>query len=86
MKTLSGRDKIRDALSRLDQLTKDEGLSAVAQTLGVVHGISKVVMGGVPYFYDFLTDIYLNTCSIRWKRTDGWYRTKFGYVSLAKQV
>ena len=65
MKTLSGRDKIRDALSRLDQLTKDEGLSAVAQTLGVVHGISKVVMEGAPYFSDFLSDICLNTCSIR---------------------
>jgi hypothetical protein len=50
---LWGKDKIRDALSRLDQLTKDEGLSAVAQTLGVVHGISKVVMGGAPFFMIF---------------------------------
>ncbi|KAN0126421.1 hypothetical protein V8E52_000061 [Russula decolorans] len=40
--------KIMAALERLDQLTKDEGLSAVAQTLGVVHGIAddmRVVMG-----------------------------------------
>ena len=31
----------------------NEGLSAVAQTLGVVHGIAddmRVVMGGAPYF------------------------------------
>ena len=61
---LWGKDKIPDVLERLDQLTKDEGLSAVAQTLGVVHGISKAVMGGAPYFYDFLTNICLNTCSI----------------------
>ena len=56
---LSGKDKIQAALERLDQyhqLTKDEGLSAVAQTLGVVHGIAddmRVVMGGAPYFRDF---------------------------------
>jgi hypothetical protein len=31
------KDKIQAALERLDRLTKDEGLSAVAQTLGVVH-------------------------------------------------
>ena len=43
-------DKIQATLERLDRLTKDEGLSAVAQTLGVVHGIADVVMGGVPYF------------------------------------
>ena len=51
MKNLWGRrnDKIRAALERLDRLTKDEGLSAVAQTLGVVHDIAddmRVVMGG----------------------------------------
>jgi hypothetical protein len=48
-----GKDKIQAALEKLDQLTKDEGLSAVAQTLGVVHGIAGVVMGGAPYFHDF---------------------------------
>jgi hypothetical protein len=51
-----GKDKIQAALERLDRLTKDEGLSAVAQTLGVVHGIAddmRVVMGGAPYFRDF---------------------------------
>jgi hypothetical protein len=48
------KDKIQAALERLDRLTKDEGLSAVAQTLGVVHGISRAVMGGGPYFRDFL--------------------------------
>ncbi len=48
-----GKDKTQAALERLDRLTKDEGLSAVAQTLGVVHGIAGVVMGGAPYFRDF---------------------------------
>ena len=51
-----GKDKIQAALERLDRLTKDEGLSAVAQTLGVVHGIAddmRVVVEGAPYFRDF---------------------------------
>jgi hypothetical protein len=50
---LWGNDKIQAALERLDRLTKDEGLSAIAQTLGVVHGIAddmRVVIGGAPYF------------------------------------
>jgi hypothetical protein len=46
MKTLWRKDKIQATLERLDRLTKDEVLSAVAQTLGVVHGIAGVVMGG----------------------------------------
>ncbi|KAI0275997.1 hypothetical protein BGY98DRAFT_745510 [Russula aff. rugulosa BPL654] len=39
MKKLFGKrkGKIQAALERLDRLTKDEGLSAVAQTLGIVH-------------------------------------------------
>ena len=56
MKMLLGKDKIQDALERLDRLTKDEGLSVAAQTLGVIHGLAenmKVVMGGAPYFHDF---------------------------------
>jgi hypothetical protein len=56
VKKLWGKDKTRSALERLDRLTKDEGLSAVAQTLSVVHGIAddmRVVMGGAPYFRDF---------------------------------
>jgi hypothetical protein len=40
-----GEDKIRAALERLDGLTKDEGLSVGAQTLGVVHGIKEVIGG-----------------------------------------
>jgi hypothetical protein len=32
-----GKGKIQGALERLDRLTKDEGLSAVAQTLGIIH-------------------------------------------------
>ena len=58
MKRLLGRgkDKTQAALERLDRLTKDEGLSAVAQTLGVVHGIAddmRAVMEGAPYSHDF---------------------------------
>ena len=56
MKTLWGKDKIQAALERLDRLTRDEGLSAVAQTLGVVHGIAndmRVVIGGASYFPGF---------------------------------
>jgi len=46
---LLGKDKIQSALDRLDRLTKDEGLSAVEQTLGVVHIIAddmRAVLGG----------------------------------------
>jgi hypothetical protein len=56
VKKLWGKDNTQAALERLDQLTKDEGLSAVAQTLGVVRGIAddmRVVIGGAPYFRDF---------------------------------
>ena len=57
MKMLWREDKIQAFLERLDRLTKDEGLSVAAQTLGVVHGLTenmKVVMGGAPYFHNFL--------------------------------
>jgi hypothetical protein len=50
------KDKKQAALDRLDKLIKEEGLSVVAQTLGVVHGLAenmKEVMGGAPYFHDF---------------------------------
>jgi hypothetical protein len=56
VKKLWGKDNIQVVLERLDRLTKDEGLSAVAQILGVVHGIAddmRVVMGGAPYCRDF---------------------------------
>jgi hypothetical protein len=55
MKNLLGKekDKTQAALERLDRLTKDEGLTAVAQMLGVVHGIADVVMGGAPFFRAF---------------------------------
>ena len=48
------KDKIQASLERLDRLTKEEGLLAVAQTLGVVHGIAGMVMGGAPNFRDTL--------------------------------
>ena len=56
MKILWGKDKIQAVLEGLDRLTKDEGLSVAAQTLGVVHGLAenmKVVMGGASYFRFF---------------------------------
>jgi hypothetical protein len=56
VKTLLKKDKIPAALERLDQLTKEEVLSGVAQTLGVVYGIAdemRMVMGSAPYFRDF---------------------------------
>jgi hypothetical protein len=55
IKKLWGKDKIQATFERLDRLTKNEGLSAGAQTLGVVHGLAdnmKVVMGGASYFRD----------------------------------
>jgi len=56
VKELLGKDKIQAALERLDRLTKDEGLSAVAQTLSVVHGIAddmRAVIEGAVYFRNF---------------------------------
>jgi len=49
VKKLWGKDEIQATLERLDRLTKDEGQSVAAQTLGVVHGLvdnMKEVMGG----------------------------------------
>ena len=42
-KKLWGKDQIQATLGRLDRLTKDEGLSAVAQTLGIVHQASNEI-------------------------------------------
>jgi hypothetical protein len=81
----TGNDKIQASLERLDQLTKDEGLSAVAQTLGIVHGIAEVVIGGALYSCVY-SQIFMNTCFFRWNSTRGRHRTAFGYVSRAKQV
>jgi len=56
VKELLGKDKIQAALERLDRLTKDEGLSAVAQTLSVVHGIAddmRAVIEGAVYSRNF---------------------------------
>ena len=56
MEMMWGKDKIQASLGRLDRLTKDEGLSVAAQTLGMVHGLvenMKVVMEGAPYTHDF---------------------------------
>jgi hypothetical protein len=48
-KLLGGDSEVEDVLHRLDRLTQDEARMAVAQTLGVVHGLVKnmrVVMEG----------------------------------------
>jgi hypothetical protein len=37
-----GKDEIEATLERLDRLTKDEGLSVVAQTLGEVNKIKRL--------------------------------------------
>jgi hypothetical protein len=44
-----GKDKIEDALERLDRLTKDEGLSVVAQTLGEVNKIKRLWFLRLPF-------------------------------------
>jgi hypothetical protein len=64
VKKLLGKDKIPSILKRLDRLTKDEGLSTGAQTMGVVHrleGNMNIVMRGVPYSREFLQLFYLTT-------------------------
>ena len=40
VKLLRGKDEIQAALERLDRLTKDEGLAANAQTLGIVFNLA----------------------------------------------
>ena len=48
-KLLGGDSEVEDVLHRLDRLTQDEARMAVAQTLGVIHGLVKnmrVVMEG----------------------------------------
>jgi hypothetical protein len=48
-KKLLGESEVEAALQRLDRLTQDEARMAVAQTLGVVHGLvsnTRVVMEG----------------------------------------
>ena len=70
LKMLWGKDKIQAALERLDRLTKDEGLLAVAQILGVVHGIADDIEGA-PYFRDFFANIYLNIVPLDGKPPTG---------------
>jgi hypothetical protein len=56
VKKLLGNEKggIQAALERLDRLTEDEGLSAVAQTLGVgIADDGSVGIGGTLYFRAF---------------------------------
>ena len=54
-KKLLGESEIEGVLQRLDRLTQDEARVAVAQTLGVVHGLvgnMKVVMEGAQRLHD----------------------------------
>jgi hypothetical protein len=73
-KKLLGESEIDGVLQRLDRLTLDEARVAVAQTLGVVHGLvgnMKVVMEGAVWydcsqqFSDFVLDGKASTDSIR---------------------
>ena len=57
-KLLLGESKIEATLQRLNRLTQDEARMAVAQTLGVVHGLVgnvKAVMEGAECLYDCST-------------------------------
>ncbi len=54
-KKLLGDSEIETVLQRLDRLTQDEARMAVAQTLGVVHGLvgnMKIIMEGARVLYD----------------------------------
>ena len=54
-KKLFGKNEVEDAVQKLDQLTQDEARMAVAQTLGVTHGLRgdmRVVMEGTEHSHD----------------------------------
>ena len=46
VKKLLGESEIEAVLQRLDRLTQDEARIGVAQTLGVVHGLVKLITKG----------------------------------------
>ena len=65
-------DKVEAVLQRLDQLTQDEARMAIAQTLGVVHGLVgnvRVAIEGEQRLYNLLP-IFLSCCCIRWQSVD----------------
>ena len=45
-KKMFGDSKIETALHKIDLLTQEEARMAVTQTLGVVHGLTSVIMDG----------------------------------------
>jgi hypothetical protein len=54
-KKLFGKNEVETALQNLDQLTQEEARMAVAQTLGVTHGLRddmRVVMEGTQHSRD----------------------------------
>jgi hypothetical protein len=54
-KKLFGKNEVEAAMQKLDQLTQEEARMAVAQTLGVTHGLSdnmRVVMEGMQHSHD----------------------------------
>jgi hypothetical protein len=54
-KKLLGESEIEDVLQRLNQLTQEEARIAVAETLGLVHGLVgnvKLIMEGMLYLDD----------------------------------
>ncbi len=61
-KKLLGESEVEAVLMRLDRLTQDEARVAVAQTLGVVHGLVgnvRVVMEGTYSLHDWLLISYV---------------------------
>jgi hypothetical protein len=59
-KKLFGKNEVEAALHNLDQLTQEESRMAVAQTLGVTHGLRddmKVVMEGMQHSHDLLLKV-----------------------------
>jgi hypothetical protein len=87
-KKLMGDSEVEAVLNRLNRLTQDEARMTVAQTLGVVHalvGNMKVVMEGAECLHNY-SQKFLRICFVRRQGVNGWYPTRFGYVSHAEQV
>ena len=64
-KKLFEKNEVEAALQNLDQLTQDEARMAVAQTLGVAHGLRE----GTQHLRDLLI-FFLSVRCIRWQGVD----------------
>ena len=61
-KKLLGESEIEDVLQRLNQLTQEEAQIAVAETLGLVHGLVgnvKLIMEGVRCLDDCSQSVFV---------------------------